>query len=332
MLTAIAEPHALGQREYALTASIGISLFPSDGITADILLQHADTAMYEAKARGRSGYCFYEPALTELADKRLERETALRNGIRQQEFILHYQPIYEASTGRINSVEALVRWNSPTLGMLGPNIFIPLAEESGDIKALGLQVLETACNQCVSWWDTGLPQFHLAVNLSASQLDGSFCESVKHILTESGFPSTFLEVEITETMITDTLNPVTEELHNISKLGIGISMDDFGTGHSSLAQLQRLPLTGLKIDRTFVHDIPADPDNIVIARTVIAMGRSLGLQVVAEGVETTEQKSFLTREGCELLQGFLFNRPMPATDLQQLLAELKWSGVRYIHK
>ncbi len=332
MLTAIAEPHVLNQREYALTASIGISLFPSDGTTREDLLQHADTAMYEAKARGRSGYCFYEPALTELVDKRLEMESALRKGIKQHEFVLHYQPIYEAPGGKVDSVEVLVRWNCPTLGMVMPDEFIPVAEDTGIIKALGLQILETACNQCVDWWNTGLPQFHLAVNLSAGQLDGSFYERLKHILAETGFPSKLLEIEVTESMVMGMRDLAIEELYNIRKLGIGISMDDFGTGHSSLAQLKHLPITKLKIDRTFVRDIPTDPNDMVIAKTVIAMGQSLGLQVVAEGVETPEQKSFLVREGCDLLQGYLFNKPMPAADLQRLLEELEWSGVYSIHR
>ncbi len=321
MLAAIAEPVILDQRKYALTASIGISLFPSDGTNQKMLLQRADTAMYEAKARGRNGYCFYAPALTELVDERLELEVALRNGIQQHEFKLHYQPIYASSSGKIDTVEVLARWDSPTLGAIEPSKFIPIAEESGIIKALGLQILEIACKQCMDWWNAGLPQFRLAVNVSAGQLDGCFYGHLKRILAETGFPSERLEIEVTESMIMSSQEFAIVELYNIRKLNIGVSMDDFGTGHSSLAQLKRLPITKLKIDRSFVSDIPEDPNDMIIARTIIAMGQSLGLQVVAEGVTTPEQQSFLIEEGCDLLQGFLLNKPMTANNFQHLLEQ-----------
>lgn len=323
MLAAIAEPVVLDNREYAMTASIGISLFPGDGTNQGILLQRADTAMYEAKARGRSGYCFYEPALTELVDDRLELEAALRCGIQKHEFILHYQPIYASSSSKIDTVEVLARWDSPSLGMVEPSRFIPVAEETSIIKVLGLQILEMACTQCMDWWNTGLPPFRLAVNVSAGQLDGGFYNHLQRILKQTGFPAERLEIEVTESMIMDSQKFAIDELYNIRTLGVGVSMDDFGTGHSSLAQLKRLPITKLKIDRSFVSDIPDDPNDMIIAKTIIAMGQSLGLQVVAEGVTTSEQEDFLIQEGCDLLQGFLLNKPMAANKFQQLLTESK---------
>ena len=332
MLAAVAEPIKLDHHEYALTASIGISLFPGDGASQDVLLQRADTAMYEAKARGRNGYCFYEPALTEMVDKRLALESALRQAVKLHQMVIHYQPIYCAVSGEIDAVEALVRWDSPTLGLVSPAEFIPVAEETGIIKSLGRQVLETACRQCVDWWNTGLPTFRLAVNLSAGQLDGCFAERLKQLLTETGFPAGQLEIEVTESMIMRSPELAIGELDNIRKLNVGVSMDDFGTGHSSLAQLKRLPISRLKIDRSFVRDIPGDVSDRIIARTIIAMGQSLDLKVVAEGVETREQQDFLVEEGCDFLQGYLLNKPMPAENLQKLLAELKWSKVSSIER
>ncbi len=320
LIDAFNTPITIRQRDYSLTTSIGISLFPRDAGDRDTLLRRADTAMYEAKKRGRNQCFFYQAELGTRVDQHVAMEAALRQAITQRQFILHYQPIYRADDGGLDSVEALVRWQRPGFGTVAPDDFIWLAEDTGLIKPIGEQILFDACRQCSEWWQSGLPHFQLAVNISARQLDGLFFDQVQQVLARTGFPAGQLEIEVTESTLMDPRGEAVEELLRLRELGIGVAMDDFGTGHSSLAQLKHLPISKLKIDRSFVRDIPEDPSDAIIARTIIAMGNSLGLKVVAEGVESRAQEAFLKAEHCDLLQGYLFDRPMSASELEILLA------------
>ena len=318
-LTAAACPIIVGGVEYSLSASMGISFFPDDGESANVLIQNADTAMYAAKAAGRNAYVCYEQKLTHKIQQRVELEAELRVAIKQNDFVVYYQPIYCSQQNTLVSVEALVRWQHSEKGLISPDVFIPLAEETGLIKELGLQITRIACQQCVSWWNNGLPKFMLAVNVSVNQLCEGFVDSLSHLLCDLDFPVAQLELEVTETLIMRPDSVAVAEIQKMRELGISISLDDFGTGQSSLSHLKNLPISKLKIDRSFVIDIPHDKDDMVIAKTIIAMGKSLGLTVVAEGVETEEQKQFLSSEGCDLLQGYYFSRPIPASEMHALL-------------
>ena len=318
-LAAVACPIIVGGAEYSLSASMGISFFPGDGESATILIQNADTAMYAAKAAGRNTYVCYEQELTHKIQQRVELETELRASIKQNDFVVYYQPIFCSQKNTLQSMEALVRWQHPEKGLVPPDVFIPLAEETGLIKELGLQIIKMACQQCVYWWNDGLPRFTLAVNVSVNQLCDGFVDSLSNLLSDIDFPVTQLELEVTETLIMRPDSVATTEIEKMRELGVSISLDDFGTGQSSLSHLKNLPISKLKIDRSFVMEIPHNKNDMAIAKTIIAMGKSLGLTVVAEGVETEEQKQFLSSEGCDLLQGYYFSRPIPASEMYALL-------------
>ncbi len=303
--------------DYPLSVSIGISIYPDNGETAQILLRNADAAMYEAKKHG-SGRChFYQDTLTQTVTDRLQLTADIRQALIQQEFIVYYQPQYCCQSGKIIGAEALARWQHRDKGLIPPAEFIPAAEQSDLINELGMYILGVACRQCKAWWERGLPQFSLAVNLSANQLRPGIAAQLQYLLTNINFPLQRLELEVTESMIMkyDDLT----ELRALEELGIGIAMDDFGTGHSSLAQLKHLPIDKLKIDRSFVEDLADDPNDRVIATTIINMGHSLGLKVVAEGVETEAQKQFLAEKGCDFLQGYLMSPPLPAEQFERLM-------------
>jgi diguanylate cyclase (GGDEF)-like protein len=306
--------------DYPLSASIGISIFPQHGDTAAMLLRNADTAMYEAKKnQSHEGFYFYREELTNLVTERLQLTAEIRDAIRQQQFIVQYQPQYCLKSGKIIGAEALVRWQHPIKGLIPPSDFIPIAEHSELINDLGIYVLTEACQQTLAWWSQGLPTFTLAVNLSVNQLHPGFADSIANQLNKFNFPLQQLELEVTESLIMkyDDLS----ELEALEKLGIAIAMDDFGTGHSSLAQLKKLPISKLKIDQSFIKDIPDNSNDMIIASTIISMGLSLNLKVVAEGVETEEQKAFLTEKGCHLLQGYLLSKPLPADEFETLLKQ-----------
>jgi diguanylate cyclase (GGDEF)-like protein/PAS domain S-box-containing protein len=322
LLSVFSEPLALEDRKLFVTASIGISLFPSDGDTADDLLRHADAAMYKAKEIGRNTYQYFEPELTASAFDRLRLENDLRAAVRRGELVVHYQPQVQLSSGRLAGVEALVRWQHPEQGLLAPGRFIAVAEEMGIIDEIGVWVLRAACTQMIDWDASGLSVPRVAVNLSAQQLGReSLVEQVSDILEETGLTAARLELELTESMIMHRAERAIVALRGLRALGIAIAVDDFGTGYSSLGYIRQLPLNRLKIDASFVRDLDVSEDGGMIAHAIIGLGKSLGLEVIAEGVEREVQDAFLRREGCDIGQGHLYGRPMPASDLRA-----RWGG------
>ncbi|GAC1536589.1 MAG: hypothetical protein NVS2B17_08270 [Candidatus Velthaea sp.] len=320
----IDEPVELDGYEQYVTASVGISMYPADGDDADTLIKHADIAMYRAKERGRNTYQFFTPALNATLRTRISQEKNLRKALEHNEFVVYYQPQIEVKTGRIVGVEALVRWQHPRLGLVPPDQFIPSAELSGLIVALGDWVLDSACRQVREWQCKGHPELHLAVNLSARQFHQTqLAAKVRATLARTGMPPATLELEITESVAMNDAALSVQIMQDLRSAGIRLSVDDFGTGYSSLGYLRRFPLHSIKIDQSFVRDIMSQPDDATIVRTVIAMAHSLGLEVCAEGVETREQLDFLRRERCDRVQGFFISRPMPAADLAPLLTRYR---------
>jgi len=316
----LADPVTTGGRSLVVTASIGISLYPGDGHDPETLLKHADAAMYQAKTLGRNRLAYYAPDLTREIEQRLELEHDLRHGLARDEFSIHYQPQFASSDGRLVAVEALLRWQHPQRGLVPPNEFIPIAEETGLIGQLGCWVTETACRQAMAWRASGFEAFRLAVNLSPYQLRGECTETLMAIFERTGFPATSFEFEVTETLLVEEGGYALSQLTEMRRrLGMHVAMDDFGTGHSSLGQLKLLPIDKLKIDRSFVSELTEDANDAAIVKAIILMAHTLGLQVVAEGVETPEQHRFLCRNGCDHLQGFLYARPIPAEEITQLL-------------
>ncbi len=316
----LAQPLTVRGKSLVMTASIGISLYPKDADDTESLMQHADAAMYRAKAQGRNRIAFYAPELTREIQHRLDLEHDLRRALERDEFELHYQPQFSASDGQLSAVEALVRWRHPTRGLVPPGEFIGVAEESGLIGALGCWVTRQACRQVKAWFDAGVKPFLLAVNLSPYQLRGDCAHQLGEIFGQTGYPARLFEFEVTETLLVQDGGTGMQQLAQMRQhLGMQIAMDDFGTGHSSLSQLKVLPIHKLKIDRSFVADIPDDPNDAAIVKAIILMAHTLGLEVVAEGVETTDQHHFLCDSGCDYLQGFLFGRPVPAEEFSRLL-------------
>ncbi|MBA3032961.1 MAG: EAL domain-containing protein [Gammaproteobacteria bacterium] len=306
--------------EVYVGASIGISLFPEDGTSCTKLIQHADVAVYQAKEAGRNTFAFYTPALTQIANERLDLEARLRVALTQREFLLHYQPQIDIQTGGLVGCEALVRWNNPQQGLIAPSRFIPLAEETGLIVPLGEWVLRQACTQAKAWIDAGMSHLSIAVNLSARQLQQpDIVARVAAILAETGLPAAALKLELTESMIMGRGEEAVALLQRLKDLGLRLSIDDFGTGYSSLAYLKRFPIDELKIDQGFVRDIPNDSDDNEIATAIIGMAHGLRLSVMAEGVETEAQRDFLAKHGCNTYQGYLFSRPLPADEFTRLL-------------
>jgi diguanylate cyclase (GGDEF)-like protein/PAS domain S-box-containing protein len=303
----------IGDADIHLGASIGISVFPDDGDDAETLVKNADIAMYRAKERGRNNYQFYTAALTANAMERFQMEVALRQALERDELVLYYQPKVNIADGKTYATEALLRWRHPELGLVAPDRFIPLAEDTGLIQPMGAWVLRTACLQMKQWLDMGLPLEHVAVNLSGVQiLRGGVVNTVWQVLHDTGLAPEYLELEITESVIMEHAEDTIRVLDELRTLGVSLAIDDFGTGYSSLSYLKRFPINTLKVDRSFVRDIPDDPNDAAIIRAVIALGRSLQLDIVAEGVETVEQQAFLLQEGCVTAQGYLFSKPVPA--------------------
>jgi diguanylate cyclase (GGDEF)-like protein/PAS domain S-box-containing protein len=312
------QPVPVSSYELFVTGSVGISLFPQDGADLNHLIRNADVAMYQAKARGRNGYAFYAPSMEGEGLERLRLEALLRRSIEKNEIWLAYQPQVEIDSGRMIGVEALVRWNSPELGQVGPDRFIPLAEDIGFINQLGSWVLEQACRQVVRWERDGLVVPKIAVNLSARQFDrGGLAGTVERVLRETGLPPHRLQLEVTESVIMNTGDAM-QYINDLHAIGVELAIDDFGTGYSSLAYLKRLPVQTLKIDRSFIKDISTDANDEAIAIAIIQLGKSMNLSVIAEGVETGEQAAFLLRHGCRRAQGYLYARPLPP---EQLLAQ-----------
>jgi diguanylate cyclase (GGDEF)-like protein/PAS domain S-box-containing protein len=328
LMRVLGEPFVLQGQELHVTASLGVSLFPRDGASGELLLKYADTALYEAKAEGRNAYRFFSPEMNAQAHGRLRLENDLRRAVERHELELHYQPQLDLATGEVCAVEALVRWRHPVRGLVLPNAFIPMAEETGLVLGIGEWVLDEACRQVAQWQREGLADnlspLRVAVNISARQLQRPGLDgAVRRALSLSGLPAGCLELEITESSV--MLDPLHAQsvLQSLRELGVQLSIDDFGTGYSSLAYLKRLPLDRLKIDRSFIGGIPTDSDDAAIVETIIVMTHKLGLRVIAEGVETLEQRLQLVRQGCDEMQGFLLAHPVPAGELPGLLKTLK---------
>jgi diguanylate cyclase (GGDEF)-like protein/PAS domain S-box-containing protein len=320
IIAAIDEPLVIDGYEQFLTTSIGIAVSPNDGDDADTLIKHADVAMYRAKERGRNTHQFFTPALAASLSSRLSQEKSLRKALERDEFVLHYQPQFDLDGDRLVSFEALVRWQHPQLGLIGPDQFIPSAEMSGLIVGLGDWVLETGCRQ-IRAWQAIVPGLRLAVNLSARQFhQTALSEKIRDLLARTGLQPDHLEIEITESVAMSDAAISIQILEDLGRAGVRLAVDDFGTGYSSLGYLRRFPLDSLKIDKSFVREILVEPDDATIVRTVIGMAHSLGLDVCAEGVETREQLAFLRAEGCDRVQGFLYGRPMAAEDVEGFLA------------
>ncbi|MBS1213759.1 MAG: sensor diguanylate cyclase, partial [Proteobacteria bacterium] len=310
------EPMCIGEHELYITASIGISLYPADGQDADTLLKNADLAMYQAKNQGRNSFQFYAPTLTTQAKERLYLENALRRALDQGELSVAYQPQVDMNTGILIGTEALLRWSHKELGWVPPSRFIPLAEEMGLIGRLGAWILREACRQMILWRNEGLAVPKVAVNLSVQQLERESLPSViAEILGETGLEATRLELEVTESMIMRQAQRALGVMEGLGELGLKLAVDDFGTGYSSLSYLTQLPLHSLKIDRSFVRDLGTEPGDEAIAKAIISMADSLGLEVLAEGVETQEQASWLMRAGCRFGQGYLFGKPITAAEV-----------------
>jgi diguanylate cyclase (GGDEF)-like protein len=311
-------PFALNGHEVFITPSIGIAFYP---FCEDIeeLLVNADTAMYEAKNLGGNNYQFYTYEMRTASHERLALESALRRALDHNELVLHYQPQLDLASGRIVGAEALIRWQHPELGLIAPADFIPLAEETGLIIPIGEWALHAACAQARAWQNRGLPELRVAVNLSARQFyQKDFVATVTDILAQTGLAARHLELELTEsTLMQNTAGTVTA-LTELHQRGVQIAMDDFGTGYSSLSYLKRFPVDRVKIDRSFVADVITDPDDAAIVSAIIAMTRSLGLRVTAEGVETEAQINFLCEQGCHEIQGYLIGRPLPAVEFERL--------------
>ena len=317
---AISKPFSLDGHEVYVTPSIGIALFPDDGDNVDEILKNADTAMYHAKALGKNNFQFYEETMNARAGGRLKLEGDLRKALERDEFSLAYQPQVEVSSGRIIGAEALLRWQHPELGNVPPFEFIPLAEETGMIIEIGEWVLLEACRQNREWIDAGIDPIRIAINLSPVQFaQGDLASMVEGVLNGTDLPAEYLELEITESVIMRNVDETVGTLQQFRDLGINLSVDDFGTGYSSLSYLKRLPIDTLKIDRSFVKDIPDSSDDMAITAAIIAMGHQLNLEIVAEGVETEAQLQFLQRHNCDFVQGYLFSKPIPAPELEQML-------------
>ncbi len=321
VLQAVARPCSIDGHELALTPSIGISVCPGDGEDVDALLRNADAAMYHAKESGRNNYQFFTQDMNARAMERLSLERSLRRALEGDELRLHYQPQYDIGSGRLVGMEALIRWQHPEEGLVAPARFMPYAEESGLILAIGEWVLQTACRQNRRWQADGLPKVPVSVNISALQFRQlNFVDTVQRALSDSGLDSTLLELEATESVIMYDAERVTDALQRLKAMGLTLAIDDFGTGYSSLSYLKRFPIDRVKIDRSFVRDVTVDKDDAAIISAIIALTRNLGLRTIAEGVETEEQLAFLRAQDCDEVQGFLLGKPLPPAECAQLLA------------
>jgi diguanylate cyclase (GGDEF)-like protein len=329
ILGAMSGPFVIEGQEQNISASIGISVYPNDGMDLRTLMISADGAMYHAKKMGRNNYQFITPEMNAVAMERFELEKSLRRAMENDEFELHYQPKVHVRSGDIIAMEALVRWRHPQKGLVSPAEFIPLAEEIGLIIPLGAWVLMTACRQNKRWQDAGLPHLRVAVNLSAVQFrQKHLVEFITQVLDDTGLDPSCLELEVTESIVMQNAEETVLILEKLHAKGIHLSIDDFGTGYSSLSYLKRFPLDTLKIDRSFVRDISSDPDDAAIVKSVIALAHSLRLRVIAEGVETAAQLSFLRTLGCDEYQGYYRSKPLPAVQFEQLLRQLTETGIK----
>jgi len=316
------EPFRVHDQDVTLTASIGIALYPEDGADAECLIKHANTAMNRAKQAGRDTYRFYTAQMNVEVQARQELETALREAVRKQAFELYYQPKIRVSDGTLSGVEALLRWHRPGLPSVSPAVFVPILEDMGLISTVGQWVIASVCKQIAYWQRSGLGVAQVAVNVSAHQItEGGLVEDIRRSLDEYQVEPQWLELELTESSLMINTPETIASLLALRDIGMKIAIDDFGTGYSSLAYLSRFPIDKLKIDIAFIREVPHNAQDSAIARTIIELAHSLNLQVIAEGVETPEQLAFLTQNGCDQVQGYLFSRPLPTQELESLLRE-----------
>jgi diguanylate cyclase (GGDEF)-like protein len=319
ILTAVARPVMLSGHECRVTASIGVAMYPDDGTDEQTLTKHADIAMYLAKTEGKNGVRLFSRKIKTPSLDRLMIETNLRLALERDEFCLHYQPKVDVRSKRISGVEALVRWNHPELGLLPPSQFIPVAEETDLIFPIGSWVIKTACAQNMAWQRQGLPLISMAVNVSPRQfMDDNLLRDIDDALATSGMDPQYLQIEVTESMVMLNIDRAIRVLEAIYSRGVRLAIDDFGTGYSSMSMLKRFPIDTIKIDRSFVRDLPDNSQDKAIAQAIISMGKALGLTIVAEGVETLEQDQFLSGQACDEIQGFLFSKPVPADQIAGL--------------
>ncbi len=320
MLQQVMQTHTINGQDLHITASIGVSVYPDDGMNAETLIKNADTAMYQAKEKGRQSYQFFKPAMNVRAVERQSIEEGLRRALERRELVVHYQPKVELSSRRITGAEALIRWNHPTRGLVPPGQFIPVAEESGLIRPIGAWVLREACRQTRAWADAGLPALTMAVNVSAMEFrEDAFLDGVFATLEETGLDPRQLELELTESVLVKQAESAASILRAVREKGVQVAIDDFGTGYSSLSYLRKFPVDALKIDQSFVRQISNGGDDTIIVTAIIALARSLKLRVVAEGVETAEELAFLRERQCDEVQGYYFGRPVPPHQFASLL-------------
>lgn len=322
---ALIPPFVLNGHEIIVTASIGITLYPYDATDCETLIKYADTAMYRAKETGRNAYCFFTPKMNAEVLARLEMETALRQAIEKEEFVLYYQPKVRLKDGYISSLEALLRWQRPGHGLVSPSDFIPVLEETGLIMHVGNWVIDEACKQIRIWMNSPIGEIQVSVNVSGRQfIEGDLEKYVSQSIKNNHIPANLLELELTESSLMINVEHTLKSMENLKNMGVKISIDDFGTGYSSLSYLRRFPIDKLKIDVAFIRYITTNPDDAAIALTIIRMAHSLKLEVVAEGVETVEQVKFLRRKHCDQIQGYYYCRPLPPFELKQILIAKKF--------
>ena len=316
----LSEVFVISDKELYITASIGISFFPQNGNDVETLVKNADTAMYYAKGQGRNNYQFYTPTIGTTSAEKVIMESNLRKALQQKELILYYQPQVDLISGKVIGAEVLLRWQNDDYGLMPPSRFIPLAEETGLIQSIGEWVLRSACAQTKAWQEAGLPPILMSVNVSMHQFkDKSFINMLRTILQETNLEPQYLVLELTESALMQNSALTISMLNELKSFGIHIAIDDFGTGYSSLSYLKYLPLSKVKLDQSFVRSVTIDPNDEAISKAIIAMAHSLNLKVVAEGVEKTDQLSFLRSHQCDEAQGFLFSKPVPENEFVKLL-------------
>lgn len=321
MLHAVSQPHSIDQHDLHVTTSIGVSVYPEDGLDAETLIKNADTAMYQAKESGRQSFQFFKPAMNARAVERQSIEEGLRRALERQEFVLYYQPKVDLMSGAINGAEALIRWIHPTRGLIPPMDFIPIAEDCGLILSIGAWALREACAQSRAWTKGGLPAVTMAVNVSAIEFrDKNFLNRLFEVINETGLDPRLLELELTESVLMKHAASTAVILQSLREAGIRLAIDDFGTGYSSLSYLRKFPVDAVKIDQTFIRQISADDDTTIV-KAVIGMARGLKLRVIAEGVETPEELAFLRAYRCDEAQGYYFSRPVPARQFAMMLKD-----------
>jgi predicted signal transduction protein with EAL and GGDEF domain len=320
MRAAMAPPYQIAGRELFCSSSIGISIYPNDGTDSGTLLKNADTAMYHAKNTGRDRFQLYDTAMNVMAEGRLQMETDLHYALARNEFVFHYQPQVNLESGRIQCVEALMRWNHPAKGLLEPAEFLEMLEETGEIVSVGRSLLATACRQAASWHAAGFASLDIAVNLSSKEFwHTSLIANVREALEQSGLPPPSLHLELTEGIFMENIDSAVDRIKALKALGVGVAVDDFGTGYSSLAHLKRFPIDILKIDRYFVRDLPNSPVNKALISSILALCQGLHLGTVAEGVENRGQVEALQALGCHIVQGYFISRPVPVDEVIGLL-------------